>query len=308
MESNQNNRQDEIKISKKKLYIIGGIAVGLLGIGGGYFAFNKGANLQNNSSKIDSLSMKKDSAMAKKDSLQNEEGDEEYERYGEYRIISKEVVLPSGQKLNFGDIVYKDYEKSSAHEAVIYLNDPAKTPSAKSYPISINEEMMIDAYSFDDYRNKFSLPPYSSLPSGVKKLLMNVDGEYKNDRRYYITQNADRAKSTLVTGDFDGDGTRDVAVVLDDNEKQESRLLIIAINKATGSPYIAFAESYSDKLKIKAFPKGASIYMNSTDFVKSPREGVLISNEYGGVAIVYDSQAQKFKPYEQEPPSAEVEE
>ena len=148
---------------------------------------------------------------------------------------------------------------------IIYLNNPHKVPSTKQYPISVDDEVLIDSYSFTEFKNSFSLPPFSSLPPGVKKVILEADG-YHDGRTYNVTQNADRAKSTLSTGDFDGDGVKDYAVILDDNEGQVSRL-----------------------------------DMNSSSFIKAPRDGVLISNEVGGLVVIYDTNAQKYKTYEQQP-------
>ena len=277
---NQEQKNDNIKISKRSLYIAFSI-IGALILGVSSYLAN----------------------VAKKDSL-SDEYEDEYDPYALYKVISNTLTLPNGQKLNFGDEVYLDVEKSTSGNSIIYLNNPYKVPSTKQYPISVDDEVLIDAYSFTEFKNSFSLPPFSSLPPGVKKVILDADG-YHNGRTYSVTQNADRAKSTLSTGDFDGDGVKDYAVVLDDNENQESRLVIISINKVTKKPYVSFAENYNDKLKLKSFAKGASIYMNSSSFVKAPRDGILISNEGGGLVIIYDTNAQKYKFYEQIPISIE---
>lgn len=305
---NQGQNKDEVKISKKSLYIGGAVVLGIVALVGGYFGFaNKNENPNPNNAKVDSTTTKVDStAFAKKDSVKikdngSEEYGEEYDPYGEYRIIANELALPDGQKLKFGDVVYKDYDKSNTSKNVIYLHHPRETPSTKAYPVSINENLIIDSYNFDNYRNKFSLSPYNTLPAQVKKFLINEDGYYKNDRRYSITQNADRAKSTLASGDFDGDGVKDFAVVLDDNENQESRLIIITLNKVTKNPYIAFTDRYGSKIKIKSFTKGASIYMDSDDFVKAPRDGVIIQKEGISWIYIYDKSTQSFEGYAQVP-------
>jgi hypothetical protein len=300
-QENQEQKNDEIKISKRSLYIAFSIIGALiLGVSGYFVFFGKNKDAEKVVSQNDSVLVNKDSAkVAKKDSLSDEyEG--EYDPYTSYKVISNTLILPNGQKLNFGDEVYLDVEKSTSGNSIIYLNNPYKVPSTKQYPISVDDEVLIDAYSFTEFKNSFSLPPFSSLPPGVKKVILDADG-YHNGRTYSVTQNADRAKSTLSTGDFDGDGVKDYAVVLDDNENQESRLVIISINKVTKKPYVSFAENYNDKLKLKSFSKGASIYMNSSSFVKAPRDGILISNEGGGLVIIYDTNAQKYKFYEQTP-------
>lgn len=300
-QENQEQKNDDIKISKRSLYIAFSIIGALiLGVSSYFVFFGKNKEAEKEVPHTDSALVHKDSAnVAKKDSLSDEyEG--EYEPYALYKVISNTLTLPNGQKLNFGDEVYLDVEKSTSGNSIIYLNNPYKVPSTKQYPISVDDEVLIDAYSFTEFKNSFSLPPFSSLPPGVKKVILDADG-YHNGRTYSVTQNADRAKSTLSTGDFDGDGVKDYAVVLDDNENQESRLVIISINKVTKKPYVSFAENYNDKLKLKSFAKGASIYMNSSSFVKAPRDGILISNEGGGLVIIYDTNAQKYKFYEQIP-------
>ena len=298
---NQEQKNDEIKISKRSLYIAFSIIGALiLGVSGYFVFFGKNKDAEKVVSQNDSALVNKDSAkVAKKDSLSDDyEG--EYDPYTSYKVISNTLTLPNGQKLNFGDEVYLDEEKSSSGNSIIYLNNPHKVPSTKQYPISVDDEVLIDSYSFTEFKNSFSLPPFSSLPPGVKKVILEADG-YHDGRTYNVTQNADRAKSTLSTGDFDGDGVKDYAVILDDNEGQVSRLVIISINKVTKKPYVSFAENYNDKLKLKSFSKGASIYMNSSSFIKAPRDGVLISNEVGGLVVIYDTNAQKYKTYEQQP-------
>ena len=300
-QENQEQKNDEIKISKRSLYIAFSIIGALiLGVSGYFVFFGKNKNAEKVVSQNDSVLVNKDSAkVAKKDSLSGDyEG--EYDPYTLYKVISNTLTLPNGQKLNFGDEVYLDEEKSSSGNSIIYLNNPHKVPSTKQYPISVDDEVLIDSYSFTEFKNSFSLPPFSSLPPGVKKVILEADG-YHDGRTYNVTQNTDRAKSTLSTGDFDGDGVKDYAVILDDNEGQVSRLVIISINKVTKKPYVSFAENYNDKLKLKSFSKGASIYMNSSSFIKAPRDGVLISNEVGGLVVIYDTNAQKYKTYEQQP-------
>ena len=300
-QENQEQKNDEIKISKRSLYIAFSIIGALiLGVSGYFVFFGKNKDAEKVVPQNDSALVHKDSAkVVKKDSLSGDyEG--EYDPYTSYKVISNTLTLPNGQKLNFGDEVYLDEEKSSSGNSIIYLNNPHKVPSTKQYPISVDDEVLIDSYSFTEFKNSFSLPPFSSLPPGVKKVILEADG-YHDGKTYNVTQNADRAKSTLSTGDFDGDGVKDYAVILDDNEGQVSRLVIISINKVTKKPYVSFAENYNDKLKLKSFSKGASIYMNSSSFIKAPRDGVLISNEVGGLVVIYDTNAQKYKTYEQQP-------
>ena len=218
-QENQEQKNDEIKISKRSLYIAFSIIGALiLGVSGYFVFFGKNKEAEKVVSQNDSALVNKDSAkVAKKDSLSGDYEDE-YDPYTLYKVISNTLTLPNGQKLNFGDEVYLDEEKSSSGNSIIYLNNPHKVPSTKQYPISVDDEVLIDSYSFTEFKNSFSLPPFSSLPPGVKKVILEADG-YHDGRTYNVTQNADRAKSTLSTGDFDGDGVKDYAVILDDNER-----------------------------------------------------------------------------------------
>lgn len=307
MENNQNfepqKSSEEIKISKKSLYIgIGILLVAVCGAGGYFLLSDKNKDTTPNKAISDSTVVKQDSAkLAKQDSarIPNEEGEYDEPSYSEFRIISSSISLPSGQALKFGDKVYVHYEDYNKEDPTVFLENPDSNPNAQK--IILNKDMVIEDYSFSDFKNKFSLPPYNTLPSNIKKELLAQDGRYFNQSTYNITQNAERAKSTLASGDFDGDGIKDYAIILDDNENQNSRLIIISVNKATKKAYLAFAENYYNKLKVKSFSKGASIYMNSSAFVKAPREGVLIIDEGGSTAILYDANAQRFKPYEQIP-------
>lgn len=315
MEQNKNlepqkSSNDEVKISKKSLYVGIAILVVALCATGGYFLFSNGKTANSSQPTTDSTQVKQDTvATVKKDSLQREGEYEEGSSYTEYRIISNNIKSPEGQTLKFGDRVYMHYDDYNKDEAMVFLDNPETNPNAGK--IILNRDLIIEEHSFADFKNKFSLAPYNTLPSAIKKELLSQDGRYFNQSTYNITQNAERAKSTLAVGDYDGDGLKDYAVILDDNESQNCRLVIISTNKATKKAYLAFAENYYNKLKVKSFSKGASIYMNSSSFVKAPREGILIIDENGSSAILYDANAQRFKTYEQIPtgkPSATADE
>ena len=296
MENNNDFNQEKkenITISKKSLYIAGGVALALVLLIGGYFAFSNKNEAKDTVVKNDSLAVKKDSATINADSLKNSEGYDEESPYQSYSLIANAVSLPNGQKLKFGDRVFIHYENEGQEFKTAYLNDPTQYPSAKNNPVSLNENMIIPTYSFEDFKNNFSLAPYSALPSVMKKLL--------NEENNKIAQNESRAKSTLASGDFDGDGIKDIAVILDDNERQYSRLLVICSNEATKKPYVAFAQNYPTRYKVRSFKKGASIYMDTSDLVKAPQDGVIIENQNSSYVVIYNSKNQSFEYYVQEP-------
>ena len=304
MENNNDFNQEKkenITISKKSLYIAGGVALALVLLIGGYFAFFNKNEAKDTVVKNDSLAVKKDSTTINADSLKNSEGYDEESPYQSYSLIANAVSLPNGQKLKFGDRVFIHYENEGQEFKTAYLNDPTQYPSAKNNPISLNENMIIPTYSFENFKNNFSLAPYSALPSVMKKLLNEENNKYIDGGNYKIAQNESRAKSTLVSGDFDGDGIKDIAVILDDNERQYSRLLVICSNEATKKPYVAFAQNYPTRYKVRSFKKGASIYMDTSDLVKAPQDGVIIENQNSSYVVIYNSKNQSFEYYVQEP-------
>jgi hypothetical protein len=224
-----------------------------------------------------------------------EEGDEEGESFGSYVYVKNGEVLGNKQ-LKFGEVVYVDYQKSNDERKVIYLDNPyGKDKLPPSYTISASN--LIEESSFESYKKNFSLVPFTTLPPSVKDLILEND--YSNGNDYSITQNDERAKSTICYGDFDGDNLKDFAVLLDNNEKQISRLLIICTNSATQKPYIGFAENYNDKMRINSFKKGASIIIDS-ELQPSEMDGIILKGEDLKIGVVYDKNLQKFKTFYQE--------
>ena len=278
--------------NKNKIFLIAGIAVAAaLLITFGFIFLNKekpnppvnpGRKLKD-SARV----QKKDSVIKVKDSVSTpgyrESEDEEESPYSEYRVIASTVTLSSG-KLKFGDKVFADDRKSDADHKIILLQNPYQHPDAAKYKVDAN--FFIEDHRFDEYKNNFSLAPFSSLSSGVKNILLNEN--YSDGNKYMITQNKERAKSSVTFGDFDGDGIRDVAVLMDNNEKQISRLLIICSNEVTKRPYIAFAENYADKMKVS---------LDTTDYVPVVPNSIIVSGENAKLSIVYDTESQKFKTY-----------
>ncbi|WP_372472954.1 hypothetical protein AB4865_09120 [Capnocytophaga sp. ARDL2] len=293
------------KSSNKTPLIIGSIVGALaLGVGGYFLVFNKAEKVDLNS-RLDSLKMKRDSIKLaeKKDSLNMPmDYEDEYMSYEEQVIIAKEITFPTGQKLKFGDRVFVDYQKSTTNEKVVYLNNPYKNPGTLEHPIKINASNLMNEYSFEDYKKYFSIAPYSELPASVKKVLLNENNKYKNNATYIMTQNAQRAKSSLAIGDFDSDGSTDYAVIMDNVEgSQESRLVIVSVNKVSNEAYVSYTEYYNDRLIINSYKKGSLIYMNTRELVKAPHDGIILQNPHGKLSVIYDSKAQKYIEYSQKP-------
>ena len=294
----KNNLDKNVTINRKTIYIILSVLIAIL-ITGFYFYFKNRNGHQGiqNKKHPDSSHLKNDSARTPADSAVHA-GMEEYEEgspYGYYRIIDNTISLP-GKKLHFGDAVYVDEEKKTGeNEEVIYLSDPLNNPNAQSYIISSSS--IIDNYLFDDYKENFSLSPFSGLPSEIKKIILK--NNFSDSERYAITQNSERAKSTIAYGDFDGDAIKDFCVIMDNNENQISRLLIVCTNKITKQPYIAYAKNYSDKVKIRSFKKDdiePGDY--SSDLADLPFDGIAVKEEDTNLLIMYSPDLQKFVSYQ----------
>lgn len=304
-----NNPQD----NKNRNLILAAIAVLVLGIAAYFIFLNKKEKegvITTNSKDSVATVVPKDSVIVDSARVTDEgsEYDEEgYEPYTESYVISNEAFLRSApnanddtkvQSLKFGERVYLENRESTNGYSKVYLSNPGsgKNPTAQAYYLT--ESVVVSHYQFEEFKKYFSLAPFSGLASKTKKLILDED--YSNGTDYEVTQNADRAKSTLAYGDYDQDGLADLAIVLDNNEKQTSRLLIICTNKATKEPYLAFAENYSDKVRVNSFKKGASVFMNSDEFTPSPSDGIIVNGEDIKLALIYQKSTQKFKTYYQE--------
>ncbi|MCH5597470.1 hypothetical protein [Niabella ginsengisoli] len=230
-----------------------------------------------------------------------EEGDEgsEGSYYPENIVIGKS--LPANTTtgfpgLKFGDKVYYDSENSDENTTVFYLQNPEKVKLSKSY--NARADYFIRASDLEEYQTKFSLAAFTALQPGVKKLIL--DNDYNNGNDYSPTQNEERSRTVVAYGDYDADGIKDVAIILDNNEKQISRLLIACTNKATKQPYLAFAENYNDKIRINSYNVGSRVFMNSPTLVAAPIDGLILNGEDVKLAIMYNKKLQKYKSYFQE--------
>jgi hypothetical protein len=235
----------------------------------------------------------KDTILMKQGAIDDEEGVED--RYIENYIV--EPLMVDGTSFRFGDPIYLDNQLSTEEVSVFYRNDP-RSPAGDRKVYRTQSLTAVPGHQFDTYRNSFSLPPFTELDFKVKKLLLSED--YSAGITYRITQNSARAGSTISSGDFDADGKQDFAVVMDNDQMQCSRLLIIGTNEVTEERYIAFAENYADKIQIQTFKKGSKIIMNGNELEESAHDGIMVTGEDVKLAICYDRQLQKFKIYYQE--------
>jgi hypothetical protein len=199
-----------------------------------------------------------------------------------------------------GDDTYSDEsilenERKNGFVAV-YRTKPKKI-SDKPFGY-VSEKVIVSQYEFDNYKESFSLKEFSILDVKIKKAI--IENSYYNNQSYTLTQNSQRAPHVLTTGDFDGDGTKEFAVILDNvQDGAASSLLIFLTNKETKEFYLTFRESYTDFFKINFLQKGSTILENAQETVLSNDAISIMADEYKTIAFVYDSEAGKFISYEQ---------
>lgn len=301
------------KNKQQLYYIIGGVAA-LLIAGLVYFLVvkkdDKKPEVVKTEAKKDSLKV---SDSTKLDQSEEGDGEEGYEPYTENFIIAKDANLRDAPNveastvtgnLKFGQKIFVDNSFDNPTFAKVYLSKPANTKDVSAQPYYMLKSNVVEYYNFDEFKQSFSLGRFAELDAKVKRLIL--DNKYNDGTTYLVTQNAERAKNTIAYGDFDADGQLDVAVILDNNEKQSSRLLIICTNQNSKEPYLAFAENYSDKMRLSAFKKKALIIMDTEDLVPSPVDGVLLNSENAKLVVTYDKNNQKFRTYYQDSEVAEA--
>ncbi len=304
---NLNNNPNNPKNNKQLYYIIGGVAILLIG-GLAYFL---GFKKDDKKPEIVKTEVKKDSLKvsdsAKLDNGDEYDGEGDYEPYTENFIIAKDANLrdaPSVEgsnvagNLKFGQKLFVDNSFDNPSFAKVYLSKPTNNKTVTAQPYYMLKSNVVEYYNFDDFKQSFSLGKFAELDAKVKRLIL--DSKYNDGTTYLVTQNADRSKNTIAYGDFDSDGQLDVAVILDNNEKQSSRLLVICTNQNSKEPYLAFAENYSDKMRLSSFKKKALILMDSEDLIPSPVDGILLNSENAKLVVIYDKNNQKFRTYYQD--------
>lgn len=229
---------------------------------------------------------------------------EEYEPFTTNYVVANEVYVRAQPNKNakkvkslfFGDMVWVDYGDPIANYKKVFFSKPeVGKPEPAAYYIA--ESTLVDEYSFKEYQTNFALKPFSELHTGVKQLIMS--NRYADNTNFELTQNSERAKDVIAYGDYDGDGINDVATLIDNVERQSSRLLIMCTNAATHQPYLAYSNTYVDKLKVKSFDKGAKIFMNNDYLEPSPIDGIILQGEDSKGALIYNKNTQKFEMYGQ---------
>lgn len=176
-------------------------------------------------------------------------------------------------------------ERKNGYVAV-YKTTP-KTSSEKPYGY-VKEEILVDEYDFKKYKMYFSYPEYMKLTSAQKRII--IDNGYHEGRSYSISQNAAKANESIVYGDFDKDGIKDVAITLENLENTYGMILVILNNKATKQPYIAYKKSFTDYLSIRKVKAGGSVQYEDGETDEGVSNIAVYTFENDGVEILANAQ------------------
>jgi hypothetical protein len=322
METTTNNQSLDNKPNNSKLYIALGILAAAGIAAGAYFFMN------NEEKEIKAIepAITVNDTIAKTDSITSEEKDL-LEKNGFYAsenyIIANKAMLrrtPNEAQnnvidsLKFGTKVYTKsvyFDEEGGGESgdetllanekkngfvAIYNTKPTKL---SDQPVGyISEKVFVEQYEFENYKKYFSLKEFAFLDSKIKKAIM--DNSYFENVSYYLTQNSQRSPYVLCKGDYDGDGLKDFAVILDNVEKEYSSILIFLTNKVTKEPYLAYRKAYTDYFKVKTVTKGSNVIKDSEPYVLTTDAVMMTGGEYTPQLFVYERDTNKFIPISQE--------
>lgn len=110
------------------------------------------------------------------------------------------------------------------------------------------------------------------------EIIFEIENHLEIENEIYdFAQDLDRYNNSIVYADFNDDGAKDFAVVIDNSEKTRSAILLF-INNLNKQKYdLAYKKSYSSLLKIKTILKDEEVMVNS-EKTTFPYDGVLITD------------------------------
>jgi hypothetical protein len=194
-----------------------------------------------------------------------------------------------------GDESLLENEKSNGFVAVYFKKPKTLQEKPNGY---MTEKVLEYQYEFQKYQKYFSLPEFQKLDSNLKRVIM--DNDYVNNKSFYLTESSQKAPNAICSGDFDGDGLKDVAVVLDNVENESSLVLVFLMNSSTKEPYVAYKKEFYEYLKIKKNSKNTSFtIINEND--ENEGETMMPTLEYVEIFgndgytqhVVYDKNSNK---------------
>lgn len=168
----------------------------------------------------------------------------------------------------------------------------------------MDEKEIISKEKFKDFKPEIKeeeIIKYSATILDAVETNANFDGEL-----YQLSENAERSKKALVFGDFNNDGVKDMAVVVDLVDSSKSGLLIFF--KSDQEYKLAYKKGFNSKVSAKTINKETPITLKSESTI-FPFDGILISDKNSNSYFyIYDTDIEDFMVITKEVPVEETKE
>ncbi|WP_395043046.1 hypothetical protein [Flavobacterium sp.] len=222
------------------------------------------------------------------------------------RRTPNKAMFNTVYKLQFGTKVYtknldEDSKVKNINKTLLerenrndYIAIYAKEPILLSEkPVGyVYKEDILGKDDFDKYKPKKKEIKPVAIESGLKSTIeANL---YINEVEYKFSKNIERYNQSIVHGDFNNDGLRDFAVILDSFDNSNSAIQIYFNNLENNRYDLVYTKTYPSLLKIKLIGKDRDVMVNS-EITKFPIDGILISNsEFNTFFHIYNTDDKSF--------------
>ncbi|RZK73636.1 MAG: hypothetical protein EOO92_18200 [Pedobacter sp.] len=146
-----------------------------------------------------------------------------------------------------------------------------------------------------NYYAVFPINEYNSIPANFKSCISDyfMANAYHTNKDYGFTTISNRARDVIAYGRLTGEAKPDMAILIENAEARMSKLVIF--NEAENlSCHAVYEEEFTGLPIINSFKKGALIYKNTTEFVKSPLDGIIVKDKNNKFVILYDPEFKRF--------------
>ena len=153
----------------------------------------------------------------------------------------------------------------------------------------ISEEEFVAKKAFKNYKPEITVEEIVKID--IKFLDVIEANSTFDGIPYFLSDNAERVKNTLLFGDFNNDGIQDMAAIIDDIDVKKSGILIFF--KKDGVFKLAFKRSFLGVMKGKTVKKETPIILKS-DSTIFPLDGIYITGKENNYFLVFDSESNDF--------------
>jgi hypothetical protein len=217
-------------------------------------------------------------------------------------------------ELKFGTVIYtKIIDSTSSIKAdpklmereikkgyvAVYAEKPTRI---NDLPVGyMSEEEFVQKEKFKDYKPEIKeeeIIKYSATILDAVETNSDFDGTI-----YFLSENAKRSKEALAFGDYNNDGVKDMAVIVDDTSSSKSGILIFF--KGVEGYKLAYKKGFASRVSLKTIKKETPIVLKveSTIF---PSDGVYATEKSGNSYFhIYDNDVNEFMVIVKEAPIKE---